>query len=105
VNGESVSWKFSHNGRNTADDTMLLRAGTQTITTVSTSKTGDGQVTSCVSGTCSVSSGSGSGVGRQRVLQLNVGQTIVEHLPIQAQQGKCRWDSSRLREQAPAEIF
>ncbi|WP_087547025.1 DUF11 domain-containing protein [Acinetobacter sp. WCHA39] len=63
VNGESVSWKFSHNGRNTADDTMLLRAGTQTITTVSTSKTGDGQVTSCVSGTCSVSSGSGSGVG------------------------------------------
>ena len=63
VNGESVSWKFSHNGRNTTDDTMLLRAGSQTIATVSTSKTGDGQVTSCASGTCSVSSGSGSGVG------------------------------------------
>lgn len=63
VNGESVSWKFSHNGRNTTDDTMLLRAGSQTIATVSTSKTGDGQLTSCMSGTCSVSSGSGSGVG------------------------------------------
>jgi len=48
VNGESVSWKFSHNGRNTTDDTMLLRAGSQTIATVSTSKTGDGQLTSWV---------------------------------------------------------
>ena len=42
---------------------------------------------------------------QQRVLQLHVGQTIVEHLPIQAQQGKCQWDSTRLQEQALAEIF
>ena len=40
VNGESVSWKFSHNGRNTANDTMVLRAGVQKVAAVSTNTTG-----------------------------------------------------------------
>lgn len=56
VNGEQVSWKFSHNGRNAASDTMTLRAGIQKIATVSTNTTGDGGVSQCNSGTCGVSS-------------------------------------------------
>lgn len=56
VNGEQVSWKFSHNGRNAASDTMTLRAGIQKIATVSTNTTGDGSVSQCNSGTCGVSS-------------------------------------------------
>lgn len=63
VNGEQVAWKFSHNGRNVANDTMVLRAGVQKIAAVSTNTTGNGQVTDCMSGTCSASSGTGSGVG------------------------------------------
>ncbi len=56
VNGEPVSWRFSHNGRNTTNDTMVFRAGTQPIVNVSTSTTGSGAVTNCYAGTCTVNS-------------------------------------------------
>lgn len=51
--GETVGWKFSHNGRNTTDDKMRFKAGTQSIVQVSTSITGTGSVTSCDTGNCS----------------------------------------------------
>lgn len=54
VNGEPVTWRFSHNGRNAAPDTMNFRAGTQAVASVSTSTTGAGTVTACSAGTCSV---------------------------------------------------
>ncbi|MDM1019326.1 SdrD B-like domain-containing protein [Acinetobacter sp. VNK23] len=56
IQGEPVSWKLSHNGRD-ATDRMSLRAGAQTIVSVATSKNGDGSILSCASGSCNVSSG------------------------------------------------
>ena len=56
VNGEPVKWRFSHNGRNTTNDTMVFRANNQKIMTASTSITGNGNVASCDSGTCAVTS-------------------------------------------------
>lgn len=56
VNGEPVTWRFSHNGRNTANDTLVFRAGSQPVANVSTSMTGAGAVTNCYAGSCAVSS-------------------------------------------------
>ncbi|PTQ89995.1 hypothetical protein [Agitococcus lubricus] len=56
VSGEPVTWTFSHNGRNAANDTLVFRAGSQPIANVSTSTTGDGAVTNCYAGSCSVTS-------------------------------------------------
>ena len=39
VNGETVEWRLSHNGRNATNDTMQFRAGTQAIASISTSTT------------------------------------------------------------------
>ena len=52
-NGETVGWKFSHNGRNASADQMRFKAGTQSIIQVATTTTGGGSVSSCDSGTCS----------------------------------------------------
>ena len=40
--GETVGWKFSHNGRNTTNDQMRFKAGNRSIVDVSTSTTGQG---------------------------------------------------------------
>lgn len=56
INGEPISWKLSHNGRD-ATDRMSLRAGAQTIVSVATSKNGEGSILNCASGNCNVSSG------------------------------------------------
>lgn len=56
VTGEPVTWRFSHNGRNVTNDTLVFRAGSQPIANVSTSMTGSGAVTNCYLGTCAVSS-------------------------------------------------
>ncbi|MFZ3191976.1 MAG: SdrD B-like domain-containing protein [Moraxellaceae bacterium] len=50
--GESVGWKFSHNGRNATADQMRFKAGSQSIIRVATSTTGSGNVLGCDSGTC-----------------------------------------------------
>ena len=56
IQGEPVSWKLSHNGRD-ATDRMSLRAGAQTIVSVATTRNGNGSILSCPSGNCNVSSG------------------------------------------------
>ncbi|MCH7393857.1 hypothetical protein MMP66_06125 [Acinetobacter dispersus] len=55
IKGEPVTWKLSHNGRNSTDR-MSLRAGGQQIVSVATTPSGQGTITSCTAGNCNVSS-------------------------------------------------
>jgi len=60
IQGEPISWKLSHNARrnNATDvDKMSLRAGSQAIVSVATTRNGNGSILSCPSGSCNVSSG------------------------------------------------
>ncbi len=60
IQGEPISWKLSQNARrnNATDvDKMSLRAGSQAIVSVATTRNGNGSILSCASGSCNVSSG------------------------------------------------
>ena len=63
VKGEQVSWKFSHNGRNTNPDTMNFRAGIQPVISVATNTIGTGNVVSCSAGTCNTVQNNTTSVG------------------------------------------